>query len=92
MLASFVYFFSTEYLFYFDHTPELIFVYVCGIPLLAIILVVRSFKEMGREGEKAALGMRWKYSIASNGHDSWSEKYDRTLENAKKRLAGLKSQ
>jgi hypothetical protein len=40
MLASFVYFFSTEYLFYFDHTPELIFVYVCGIPLLAIILVV----------------------------------------------------
>ena len=71
---------------------KLEFILIPLVILVAVILVVRSFKEMGREGEKAALGMRWKYSIASNSHDSWSEKYDRTLEDAKKRLAGLKSQ
>jgi hypothetical protein len=40
MIASFVYFLSTEYLYYFDHTPGLIFISVCGIPLLAIIFVI----------------------------------------------------
>ena len=40
VVASFVYFFSDEYLFYFDHTPGLIYVLVAGIPLLFMILFV----------------------------------------------------
>ena len=40
VVASFVYFFSTEQLYYFDHTPGLIYVLVAGIPLLLMNLVV----------------------------------------------------
>jgi hypothetical protein len=40
VIASFVYFFSNEDLYYFDHTPDLIYLYVGGIPVLAMILIV----------------------------------------------------
>lgn len=40
VIASFVYFFSSEPLYYFDHTPGLIYVLVAGIPLLLMILMV----------------------------------------------------
>ena len=40
VIASFAYFFSTEQLYYFDHTPGLIYVLVAGIPLLLMILIV----------------------------------------------------
>jgi drug/metabolite transporter superfamily protein YnfA len=40
IIAAFAYNASTEYLFYFDHTPELILLYGTAIPCLAIILVV----------------------------------------------------
>ena len=40
VIASFVYFFSSEPLYYFDHTPGLIYVLVAGIPLLLMILIV----------------------------------------------------
>jgi hypothetical protein len=43
VVASFVYFFSTENLYYFDHTPGLIFVLVAGIPLLPMIFIVSPF-------------------------------------------------
>ena len=70
---------------------KLEFILIPLVILVAIVLVVRALKEMGREEEKAALGMRWEYSIASNIHDSWSEKYDDTLDEARKRLAVLNS-
>ena len=40
IIAAFAYNASAEYLFYFDHTPELIFLYGTAIPCLAIVLVV----------------------------------------------------
>jgi len=40
VVASFVYFFSSEPLYYFGHTPGLIYVLVAGIPLLLMILIV----------------------------------------------------
>ncbi len=40
VIAAFVYFFSSENLYYFDHTPRLLFLYVGGIPLLAMIIVI----------------------------------------------------
>jgi len=40
IIAAFAYNSTTEYLFYFDHTPELILLYGTAIPCLAIVLVV----------------------------------------------------
>ena len=40
IIAAFAYNLTTEYLFYFDHTPELILLYGTAIPCLAIVLVV----------------------------------------------------
>ena len=40
VIAAFAYFSSTEYLFYFDHTPGLILLYVTGLPCLAMVLVI----------------------------------------------------
>jgi hypothetical protein len=40
VIAAFVYFFSNENLYYFDHTPDLIYLYVGGISVLAMILIV----------------------------------------------------
>jgi hypothetical protein len=40
IIAAFAYNSTTEYLFYFDHTPELILLYGTAVPCLAIVLVV----------------------------------------------------
>lgn len=40
IITSFVYFFSNKPLYYFDHTPGPIFLYVSGIPLLAMIIFI----------------------------------------------------
>jgi len=40
IIAAFAYNLSSEYLFYFDHTPERILLYGTAIPCLAIVLVV----------------------------------------------------
>lgn len=40
IIAAFAYNVSAEYLFYFDHTPELILLYGTAIPCLAIVLTV----------------------------------------------------
>ncbi len=40
VIAAFAYNLTSEYLFYFDHTPELILFYGTAIPCLAIVLVV----------------------------------------------------
>lgn len=40
IIAAFAYNLTTEYLFYFDHTPELILLYGTAIPCLAIVLIV----------------------------------------------------
>lgn len=64
MLASFVYCCASDSsLFYFGHTPELIFVYVCGIPLLAIILVVPpvllKLRARIKDGAETSEILRW---------------------------------
>lgn len=40
IIAAFAYNLTSEYLFYFDHTPERILLYGTAIPCLAIVLVV----------------------------------------------------
>lgn len=40
VIAAFAYFVSTEYLYYFDHTPELLLLYGTAIPCLAMVLVI----------------------------------------------------
>jgi hypothetical protein len=40
VIAAFAYYSSTEYLFYFDHTPGLLLLYGTGIPCLAMVLVI----------------------------------------------------
>lgn len=40
VIAAFAYNFSSEYLFYFDHTPEQILLFGTAIPCLAIVLIV----------------------------------------------------
>lgn len=40
VIASFAYFLSNEQLYYFGHTPGLIYVLVAGIPLLLMIVIV----------------------------------------------------
>jgi hypothetical protein len=40
IIAAFAYNLTSEYLFYFDHTPEQILLYGTAIPCLAIVLVV----------------------------------------------------
>ena len=40
VIAAFVYYSSTEYLYYFDHTPGLLLLYGTGIPCLAMVLVI----------------------------------------------------
>ncbi len=40
VIAAFAYYSSTEYLYYFDHTPELLLLYGTAIPCLAMVLVI----------------------------------------------------
>ena len=40
VIAAFAYCASTEYLYYFDHTPGLLLLYGTGIPCLAMVLVI----------------------------------------------------
>ena len=40
VIAAFAYYTSTEYLYYFDHTPGLLLLYGTGIPCLAMVLVI----------------------------------------------------
>jgi hypothetical protein len=40
IIAAFAYYASTEYLFYFDHTPGLLLLYGTAIPCLAIVLTL----------------------------------------------------
>jgi hypothetical protein len=40
VVAAFVYFSSNEYLFYFDHTPGLILLFVTALPCLAMVVVI----------------------------------------------------
>jgi hypothetical protein len=40
VIAAFAYYASTEYLYYFDHTPGLLLLYGTGIPCLALVLVI----------------------------------------------------
>jgi hypothetical protein len=40
VIAAFAYNSTTEYLFYFDHTPGLLLLYGTGIPCLAMVLVI----------------------------------------------------
>jgi hypothetical protein len=40
IIAAFAYNATSEYLFYFDHTPPALLLYVTGLPCLAIVLVV----------------------------------------------------
>jgi hypothetical protein len=40
VIAAFAYYASTEYLYYFDHTPGLLLLYGTGIPCLAMVLVI----------------------------------------------------
>lgn len=40
VIASFVYYFSGDQFYYFDHIPGLIYVLVAGVPLLAMIIFV----------------------------------------------------
>jgi hypothetical protein len=40
IIAAFAYYSSTEYLYYFDHTPGLLLLYGTGIPCLAMVLVI----------------------------------------------------
>lgn len=40
VIAAFAYYSSTEYLYYFDHTPELLLLYCTAIPCLAMVLVI----------------------------------------------------
>jgi hypothetical protein len=40
VFAAFAYYASTEYLYYFDHTPGLLLLYGTGIPCLAMVLVI----------------------------------------------------
>jgi hypothetical protein len=40
VIAAFAYYSSTEYLYYFDHTPGLLLLYGTGIPCLAMVLVI----------------------------------------------------
>lgn len=40
VIAAFAYYSSTEYLYYFDHTPELLLLYGTGIPCLAMVLTI----------------------------------------------------
>lgn len=40
VIAALAYNLSTEYLFYFDHTPELLLLYGTAIPCLAMVLVI----------------------------------------------------
>ncbi len=40
VIAAFAYNLSTEYLYYFDHTPGLLILYGTGIPCLAIVLAI----------------------------------------------------
>jgi len=42
VIAAFAYYSSTEYLYYFDHTPGLLLLYGTGIPCLAMVLVIPS--------------------------------------------------
>jgi len=41
-VAVFVYYFANENLYYFDHTPGLILLYVTGVPCLIIVMVIPS--------------------------------------------------
>ena len=40
IIAAFTYYSSTEYLYYFDHTPGMLLFYGTGIPCLAMVLVI----------------------------------------------------
>jgi hypothetical protein len=40
VIAAFAYYSSKEYLFYFDHTPGALLLYVTGIPCLALVIVI----------------------------------------------------
>jgi len=40
VIAAFAYYSSTEYLYYFDHTPGLLLLYGTAIPCLAMVLVI----------------------------------------------------
>ena len=40
VIAAFAYYSSTEYLYYFDHTPGLLLLYGTGIPCLAMVVVI----------------------------------------------------
>lgn len=40
VIAAFAYYASTEYLYYFDHTPRLLLLYGTGIPCLAMVLTI----------------------------------------------------
>jgi hypothetical protein len=40
VIAAFAYYASTEYLYYFDHTPGLLLLYGTGIPCLAMVLTI----------------------------------------------------
>jgi len=40
VIAAFAYYASTEYLYYFDHTPGLLLLYGTAIPCLALVLVI----------------------------------------------------
>jgi hypothetical protein len=40
VIAAFAYYSSTEYLYYFDHTPGLLLLYGTAIPCLAIVMVI----------------------------------------------------
>ena len=40
VMAAFAYYFSTEYLYYFDHTPGLLLLFGTAIPCLAMVLTI----------------------------------------------------
>lgn len=63
VIASFAYFFSSEELYYFGHTPGLIYVLVAGIPLLLMIVLVSPSllnlrKKINQNAEKLEI-MKW---------------------------------
>ena len=63
VIASFAYFFSNEQLYYFGHTPGLIYVLVAGIPLLLMILIVsptllKLRKKINQNAEKEEI-IKW---------------------------------
>ncbi|MGE5188165.1 MAG: hypothetical protein ACM3JE_03975 [Betaproteobacteria bacterium] len=63
VIAAFAYNLSTEYLFYFDHTPELILLFGTAIPCLGIVMLVPPFllKLRGtiKDGGQTAEIVKW---------------------------------